>query len=307
MTTLYSQQSKNIQKTWFYMFIFLILFSGIGFIFSYLYKDIGIFYGVLVFTIIFNFISYFFSSNIALSMSGAKEIKNKNDFPELWNILENLCITTKTKMPKLYIIEDESPNAFATGRNENNSAIALTSGIVNLLNKSELEGVMAHELAHIKNKDILLSTVIVCFVACINLLAQILIRINFFKSSDDRENNSGAILGLIFSIAVAIIAPIAALIIQLSISRKREFLADATGALYTRYPEGLASALEKISNFHRPMKIQNDAISHLFFINPKALSGDKKIDSKDEKVSWIAKLFMTHPPTSERIKALLGR
>ena len=213
---------------------------------------------------------------------------------EFYRIVENLCITAGLKMPKLYIINDESPNAFATGRNENHSAVAVTSGLLKILNKNELEGVVAHELSHIGNKDILISTIVVILVGFVALLSDFFLRAQFFRGRrDDREGGGQAQMTMMLvGIILAILTPIVAKLIQLAISRKREFLADASGALLTRYPEGLASALEKISRSPVPLKRANKATAHLLY---RIAIGERKA------TGFLAKLFMTHPPMEERV------
>jgi len=300
--SLYTQQSKNVYKTWFYMSIFVAIFAAIGMLIAYTYQDINIFYGAIIFSILMNFFSYWYSDKVALNMAGAVEI-NKSQYPDFWNVAENLSIASGLPMPKLYIINDPIPNAFATGRDKNHSAIAATTGILSMLNKTELEGVIAHEMSHIGNRDILLSTIVVIMVSSISFLSQMFFRVRMFGGGNrDREGNGGLFM-IILSVLAIILAPIAATIIQLAISRKREFLADSCGAILTRYPEGLASALQKISQFHQPLANANQATAHMYIINPMGLSSEN-ID--EEKVSWFSKLFMTHPPTNERIKALLG-
>jgi len=210
-------------------------------------------------------------------MSGAKPISREEDL-ELYRIVENLCITAGLKMPKIYMIDDQSPNAFATGRNQEHAAVAVTSGLRQILDKNELEGVIAHELSHIGNKDILISTIVVILVGFVALLSDFFLRAHFFRG-------------------LAILTLIVAKLIQLAISRKREFLADASGALLTRYPEGLASALEKISNSQIPLRRVNKATAHLYISSP--LKGG-------QSAGWLGKLFMTHPPAEERIRALRG-
>ena len=215
-------------------------------------------------------------------------------YPELWRITENLSITAGLPMPRLHVIDDSAPNAFATGRNKDNAAVAVTTGLLSRLERSELEGVIAHELAHIGNKDILLSTVVVVLVGFIALLSDMFIRMQFWGGG--RRDNKGGVVIILIGIALAILTPIVATIIQLAISRKREFLADASGALLTRYPEGLARALEKISHSHDPMKKVSNATAHMYISNP--FGGKAK--------KGLHKLFMTHPPTEERLAALRG-
>lgn len=298
--SLYTHESNNVFKTWLYMAIFIAFFAIIGLFIAYYYNNVNIFYFAIIFSFIMNIVSYWYSDKIALSMAGATEIKSKAQYPEFWNAVENLSITAGLPMPKLYIINDPIPNAFATGRNKNHSAIAATTGLLSMLNKNELEGVVAHELSHIGNRDILLSTIVVIMVSAISFLSQIFFRFSMFGGEgEDRKNSS--IFMLIGSIIAVLLAPFAATIVQLAISRKREFLADASGAILTRYPEGLASALIKISQFSQPLKKVNNSISHLFIINPMGLNSD---NMEEEKISWFTKLFLTHPPINERVKVL---
>jgi heat shock protein HtpX len=278
---------------------FLVLVIGIGFVLSYLYNTSTILYIAIAISLLTNVGAYWFSDKMVLSMANARRIESKDEYPDLWNTLENLCIAAGLPMPKLYIINDPAPNAFATGRNQDHAVIAVTTGLLPLLSKSELEGVLAHELGHIGNKDMLLQTVIVVFAGMLTLVANIAIRASAF-GGDEKKNPVMVILGII----ALILAPIAATIIRLAISREREYLADATGALITRYPEGLASALEKISNFHQPMKVQNDAIAHLYISNPTGVNDESELRG-EEKISFVQKLFMTHPPTKDRIAKLL--
>ena len=289
--SLYTQQDKNVRKTWVLMTSFLIIVIAIGWVFSQVYQSPVILYFAIVFSLVMNFVSFWYSDKIALSASGARPFK-REESEELWDVVENLSITAGLPMPKIYIIKDPSPNAFATGRNKEHAAVAVTTGLLQVLNKNELEGVIAHELAHIGNKDILLQTIVVVLVGFIALLSDIFLR-SMFWGGGDRDNKVGVWLILI-GIVLAILSPIIATIIQLAISRKREFLADASGALLTRYPEGLASALLKISQNSAPLKRANNATAHLFIANPFGKKG----------FSGLHRLFMTHPPVEERIKAL---
>lgn len=302
MTTLYSNQASNVRKTWFMMTGFLLVVIGIGFLLSYIYGNPALLYGAIILSLIMNIGAYWFSDKVVLSMAHAKPITKREEYPELWNTLENLSITAGLPMPKLYVINDPAPNAFATGRNKDHSVVAVTTGLLPLLSKSELEGVLAHELSHIGNKDMLLQTVVVVFAGVITLVADIAIRISMFGGSGEKKNPIFLVLGLV----ALILAPIAATIIRLAISRQREYLADASGALITRYPEGLASALQKINNFHQPMKVQHSAIAHLFISDPTG-ANDKDQIGEDMKVSWLQKIFMTHPPVEDRVSRLLNK
>jgi heat shock protein HtpX len=296
MTTLYTQQSKNVTKTWALMSIFFVIIIVIGYAFAQYYGNPNILYIFVIFSIVMNITSYWYSDKIALRMNHARQIK-KEENPMLWNTVENLAITAGLPMPKLYIIDDPAPNAFATGRNKEHAVVAVTTGILNLLDKTELEGVIAHELSHIGNRDILLSTVVVVLVGFISILADMFLRSMFWGGGRSRDNDSkaGGVI-MIIGIILSILAPIFAVLIQLAISRKREFLADASGALLTRYPEGLASALTKISANSTKMKYANTATAHLFIANPFGGIGKK-----------VSNLFSTHPPTEARVKALLGK
>jgi len=293
MATLYTQSDRNIRLTWIYITGFLVFVIAVGYVFSQAMGSSAILYGAVIFAVFMSIGSYWWSDKIVLSMSGAKEVTRENA-REIYNIVENLCITAGLPIPKIYIIRDSALNAFATGRDPEHGVICFTTGLLERLDKSELEGVAAHELSHIKNRDILLGTVVVILVGFIALLADFFRHWAFFGGH--RDNNRDGRLQLVFivlALVLSILAPIAAMLMQFAISRKREFLADSSGALLTRYPEGLASALEKISADSKPLDKANRATAHLFISNP----------FKGKKVS---KLFMTHPPVEERIKALRG-
>ena len=292
MATLYTQQSKNVTKTWLLMTTFLVLVVAIGFVFAQIYQNPNILYIFFIFALSMNFFSYWYSDKIAIKMAGATQA-DPNQYKELHQIVENLSITAGLPKPRVFIINDQAPNAFATGRNKEHAAIAVTTGILAILNKTELEGVIAHELSHVGNKDILVSTIAVVLAGFISIIADMFLRSHMFGGHRDNDNKGGNIL-MIVGIILAILAPIFATLIQLAISRKREFLADASGALLTRYPEGLASALEKIGQYSQPMQRQSNAIAHLFLADPKG------------KTSRFARLWMTHPPIPDRIRALLG-
>jgi heat shock protein HtpX len=292
--TLYSQAESNTRKTWFLITGFCIFIIAVGWLFSYLLDSYIILIIAIILAILQSFSSYWFSDKIVLSMCRAKSIK-KEDNPELYRLVENLCITAGLPIPKIYILDEAQPNAFATGRDKNHAVVAVTRGLLEKLDRVELEGVIAHELSHIGNKDILLGTVVVILVGIVALLSQLFLRISFFGGGRrDSRDSSGALM-MVLGIVAAILAPIAAALIQLAISRKREFLADANGAFLTRYPEGLARALEKISDDPTPLRTANTSTAHLFISSP--FKGE-------QKRNWLTKLFMTHPPVEERIKAL---
>ena len=294
MATLYTEQSKNNVKTYMLMALFLCVIVALGYFLSLYYGNDSILYIAIVFSILMNIGSYWFADKIALAASRAYPADPEKD-RELIRIVENLAITTGLPAPRVYIINDSAPNAFATGRNKNHAAIAVTSGLLSMMDRSELEGVLAHEVSHI-GKDIFLSTIVIGLVGVVSIISNIFLRSAFWggrRSDNEKEGgNILAIIGIIF----IILSPIIATLIQLAISRKREFLADATGALITRYPEGLASALKKISSYESPMQHASEATAHLFISSPFGANALKGIN----------KLFMTHPPVEERIKALLG-
>jgi len=293
MPTLYTLKDTNIRKTYLLITIFLLFIIGIGWILSYLFERPEILIIAAIFAILTSITSYWYSDKVVLYMTRARPVK-REDNPELYRIVENLCITAGLPMPKIYILDEEQPNAFATGRDPNHSVVAVTRGLLKRLERSELEGVIAHELSHIKNRDMLLQTVVVVLAGMLSIACEIFLRSLWWGGGGRRkreENNIFYLLGLI----AIILAPIAATLIRLAISRKREFLADATGALLTRYPEGLARALEKIASDPHPMRVATSATAHLFIANP--------FRGKQSK-SWFVKLFMTHPPVEERIKAL---
>jgi len=289
----YSFRDSNIRKTWAIFVLFLVVVIGIGWVFAQVYNDSTILYIAVIFSIVINFVAYWRSDSIALSLSKAR-LAGKENFREIHNIVENLSITAGIPMPKIYIINDASANAFATGRNPKHASIALTTGIIERLDRSELEGVIAHELSHIKNYDILLSTIVVVLVGFLAILSDIFMRSLWFRGRGDNDRSNPVLL--LVGIALALISPIVATLIQLAVSRKREFLADASGALLTRYPEGLASALEKIA-VSSPLKNAKNATAHLFIANPF------KADSQ-KKTPFLARLFMTHPPIEERVRVL---
>jgi len=300
MATLYTEQGKNVRRTWLLMAVFLAIAVAIGWFISYYYNNSAILYVAIIFAVVMNIVSYWKSDSISLSLAGAKPADPAQN-QELFRVVENLAITAGLPSPKIYIIDDPAPNAFATGRDKDHAAIAVTSGLLNMMDKNELSGVIAHELSHIGNRDTLLQTVVVVLVGFIAILAHVFTRSLWFgggrRRGGDKEGGGqlGAIL-FIVGIVFVILSPIIAHLIQLAISRKREFLADADGALLTRYPQGLASALQKIEAYDQPMERANNATAHLFIANPFGPHAS----------SGLVKLFMTHPPIEERIKALLG-
>ena len=298
----YTNRSSNNTKSFLLLALLLGSIIGAGFVLSQYYQDSSILYIAIAISLLMNIFSYWFSDRIVLSMANAKPIKSKEEYRELWDITENLCITAGLSMPKLYIIEDESPNAFATGRSEKHAVVAVTTGLLRILNKSELEAVIAHELSHIGNKDMLLQTIVVVISGTISIIADIMLRTSVLGDKDNRSP-----LAIAFVVLAAILMPIAATIVQLAISRKRELLADSCAVLLTRYPEALASALRKISSSPNELKHNNPAMNHIYFFDPvKGLNGESD-ENEDNKPSWFARLFMTHPPVGERVEAILGK
>lgn len=279
------------------MSVFFIVIIALGWFLSYYYGSPDILYFAVIFSIVMNVGSYWWSDKLVLALSGAKPA-SREDFFDLYTVTENLSITAGLPMPRLYVIEDSAPNAFATGRNKEHAVVAVTTGLLQVLDRSELEGVIAHELSHIGNRDMLVSTVVVVLVGFITLLADFFLRSARFGGrreggGDSRIQGILMIVGIVFTV----LSPIIATLIQLAISRKREFLADASGALLTRYPDGLASALRKIAQYSRPMTKANHATAHLFIANP---FGGGRVSG------FLNKMFSTHPPVEERVKALLG-
>jgi heat shock protein HtpX len=293
MATLYTHQGSNIRKTWLLMGAFLVLVVALGYGAAYALGNPAILYGAVIFAIVMNVGSYWYSDKLVIKMTGAIPA-TKASHPMLWNTVENLAITAGLPMPKVYVVNDPAPNAFATGRNPEHAAVAATTGILDILSQAELEGVMAHELSHVGNRDMLVSTVAVVLAGFVAILADFFMRAMMFS---DREDSRASAFFIILGVVGIILAPIAAQLIQLAISRKREYLADASGALLTRYPEGLASALEKIHAHGRPMARANNATAHLFIADP--FGNDKR--SLKQKISG---LFQTHPPASDRIRIL---
>ena len=294
MPSIYTSYDRNVRLTWVYLTSFLVIVIGVGYVFATALDSPAILPFAVLFAVLMSFGSYWWSDTIVLSMSGARQIGPEDD-KELFRIVENLSITAGLPMPRVYVIDDTAMNAFATGRDPEHGVICFTTGLLSRLEKNEIEGVAAHELSHIGNRDTLISTVVVVLVGFIALLADWFRNSLWFgrRSNDDNGGGQLQIIFFVLAIVLSILAPVAASLIQLAISRKREFVADASGALLTRYPEGLASALRKISADTEPLEAANRATAHLYIANP--FKGGKG-----------AKLFMTHPPVEERIAALLG-
>ncbi|MFA6437377.1 MAG: M48 family metallopeptidase [Candidatus Paceibacterota bacterium] len=292
--TLYTQKSSNIRKTFFLMFFFMVFVILIGWIFGQAYDSPDILYIAVLISVFMSFGSYWWSDKIVTKMAHAKPIEHSEN-PELYHIVENLCITAGLLQPKIYLINEAQPNAFATGRDQKHAVIAVTSGLLEKLDRSEIEGVISHELSHIGNRDMLLMTVTVVLAGFIAIISDLFRRGRLFGGRRSSDDNGIQGIMMIVAIIVSILAPLAATLIRLAVSRKREFLADSTGALITRYPEGLASALEKIAKDENPMPSATNATAHLYIASPfrgkQALSG-------------LTKLFMTHPPIEERVRRL---
>ncbi|PJE64660.1 MAG: zinc metalloprotease HtpX [Candidatus Ryanbacteria bacterium CG10_big_fil_rev_8_21_14_0_10_43_42] len=295
MATLYTHQSSNIRKTWLLFTVFFIVVIALGWVFTEAYGDPSILIIAVVFSIMMSIASFWYSDTIILRMTHARPV-TKESARELYNIVENLSITAGLPVPKIYIIDEPAPNAFATGRNAERAVVAVTTGLLDKLDRSELEGVLAHELSHIGNRDMLVSTVSVILVGFIALISDFFLRSMFWRNigGGDRDRGQAGVILMLAGIVLAILSPIIASLMQLAISRKREFLADASGALLTRYPDGLARALEKISRDNTPLKASNNALNHLWLADPEKKRGRH----------WFASLFMTHPPIEERIRRL---
>lgn len=285
---MYSAIAANKRNTVIIMILFVLMIAGLGWIFSAVYGSTGIFWGTFIGAGIYTLIQYYAADKIVLSVNGAKEIQ-KRDNPLLYNTVENLAITNGMPMPKVYIIEDAAPNAFATGRDPEHASVAATTGLLAVMDKTELEGVIAHELGHVKNYDIRVMMIVFGLVSVIGLIADIFMRMLWFRDRDESPPPALMAVGIV----AAVLAPIVALIVQLAVSRQREYLADATGAMTTRHPEGLASALEKLKGVSTATRKQNSSTAHLFFANPL-------------KKGTMASLFSTHPPLDERIARLRG-
>ncbi len=284
---MYKAIAANKRNTFLIMGIFMLIIAGIGYVFSQIYGSIGIFWGTLIGAAIYTFIQYFIAAKMALSLNGAKEIR-KSDEPRLYRIVENLAITEGMPMPKVYLMDDPAPNAFATGRDPKHAHVAATTGILTLMSDRELEAVMAHEMGHVKNYDIRVMMIVFGLVSAIGLIADAFLRMMWFGGSDDSPPHP---IFLVLGIVAALLAPVVAIIVQAAISRQREYLADASGALTTRDPEALASALEKLGSVGSGLRRQNSSTAHLFFASPL-------------KGASIAKLFSTHPPIEERVARL---
>lgn len=294
---LYTHQDENVAKTWILMAGFFGVVLALGWAVSYYFNNPGILLFAVIFAVGMNVFAYWNSDKVVVAMAGAKPA-DEQEYRDLHNLVENLAITAGLPKPKLYIISDPAPNAFATGRNKEHAVVAVTTGLLGMMERTELEGVLAHELSHIGNRDMLVSTVAVVLVGFVTLASDFFLRSTMFSSGGRDSDNKGNPVLAIIAVVLIVLAPIVATLMQLAISRKREFLADASGALLTRYPEGLAGALRKIGAYSQPMRRANNATAHLYISNPFGAAAMK---------GGISKLFMTHPPVAERIQALIGR
>jgi heat shock protein HtpX len=293
---LYAQQSSNIRRTWGLVLGFLIVVIAVGYAISWYFGDPLILYIAVIVAVGTNFYAYWASDKLVLSMSHARPA-TREEFFDLYTVTENLAIAAGLPKPKLYVIDDPAPNAFATGRDEKHGVVCATTGLLALLTRPELEGVIAHELSHIKNRDILVMTVAVVLAGFIAIVADIFLRSLAWGGNSDSKGVN--VIVLVLAIVGIILAPIAAQLLQFAVSRRREYLADASGALLTRYPDGLASALQKISAHNVPMRHASHATAHLFIDEPFGKPEGKKL-------GWIDRMFATHPPVEERIKALMN-
>ncbi len=295
--TLYNNIGRNKVNSFILLMVFLVVVISVGFAVGQLYDIYWLLPFVVVVSAIQAYASYYYSDKIALAVSRAYPLK-KSENKTVHNLVENIAIAAGLPKPKIYMIKDSAPNAFATGRDPEHAALAVTTGLIEKLNRSELEGVLAHEMAHIGNYDIRFMSMVVVLVGIITMISDFAIRMSFYRSGSRRSDNGqvGAII-MIIGVILIVLSPIIATLLQLAVSRKREFLADSTGALITRYPQGLASALKKISDDSEPLEVANKATAHLYISNP--------IKEKGKKMSFLARMFSTHPPVEDRIAALL--
>lgn len=287
---MYRAIARNKRNTVFIILLFLVLIGALGWLAAFIYQSYAILVWVVIGAIAYAVFQYFLASSQALSMSGAVPIQ-KADNPRLWNVVENLSITTGTPMPAVYIVNDPAPNAFATGRDPQHASVAATTGLLDIMTDAELEGVMAHELGHVRNYDIRLGMIVFGLTVAIGFIADIFLRMAFFGGNRNNNNGGGNPVVLVFGLIAAIVAPLVATLVQLAVSRQREYLADATGAMTTRHPDALASALLKLEAYGRPMRKQNSSMAHLWINDPL-------------KPGVMARLFSTHPPIPERVERL---
>lgn len=294
---LYAQRAGNIWRTWALIVGFILVVLAIGYAISWYYQNPSILLIAGVVALVTNIYAYWASDKLVLSLNRARPA-TKEEFFDFYTVTENMAIAAGLPMPKLYVIDDPAPNAFATGRNEAHAVVCATTGLLQMMSRAELEGVVAHELSHVKNRDILVMTVAVVLAGFVAIAANIFLRISFWGGGRRDDKSEGNAILMVLAIVAIVLAPLAAKLIELAISRRREYLADESGALLTRYPEGLASALEKIGNYTAPMQNANLATAHLFIGDPFGKAGGS--------AGWVERLFSTHPPIQERIKRLLA-
>ncbi len=284
---MYSAIARNKRNTVFIIVLFLLIIGGLGWLAGYVYQSPSLVITTLVIATLYAVFQYFMAGRQAVAMSGGVPVTSVTDNPRLWRLVENLSITTGTPMPQIFIINDPAPNAFATGRDPEHAIVAATTGLIDIMDDAELEGVMAHELGHVRNYDIRVSMIVFGLVVAVGFIADMFMRMAFFG----RNNNNGNPVVMIFGLVAMIVAPLVASMVQMAVSRQREYLADATAALTTRHPEALASALLKLQAYGRPMQRQNSSMAHLWIANPL-------------KPGVMARLFSTHPPIEERVARL---
>ncbi|GAA1947879.1 M48 family metalloprotease [Agromyces allii] len=284
---MYRAIAKNKRNTFFIILFFLAIVGGLGWLAAVIYGDLTIVVVTVVIASAYAAFQYFTADRQALAMSGAVEVHSKADHPRLWRTVENLSIATGTPMPRVFVVSDPAPNAFATGRDPEHAVVAATTGLLEIMDDAELEGVMAHELGHVRNYDIRLSMIVFGLVVAVGFISDMFVRMAFFG----RNNNNGNPIMMVVGLVAMLIAPLVASLVQLAVSRQREYLADATGAMTTRHPDALASALEKLEQYGRPMKRQNSSMAHLWIADPL-------------KPGALSRLFATHPPIEERVKRL---
>ncbi|MAT18364.1 MAG: protease [Leifsonia sp.] len=287
---MYSAIARNKRNTVFIILMFILIIGALATIAAWMTENWSIAIIAVSIAIVYAIFQYYMATRETLAMAGAQQIE-KRDNPRLYRIVENLAITEGMPMPKVYIINDPAPNAFATGRDPEHAVVAATTGLLDIMTDSELEGVMAHEMGHVKNYDIRVSLIVFGLVIAIGLIADILLRMVFFGGRGRNNNNGGGIILIVVGLAAAILAPLVAAAVQAAVSRQREYLADATGALTTRHPEALASALLKLQEYGRPVQKTNTSMSHLWISDPN-------------KPGFFAKMFATHPPIPDRVARL---
>ena len=287
---MYKAIARNKRNTVFIILLFLVIIGGLGYLASYVYGDPTIVIVTLVVATVYALIQYFAASGLAISMAGGHQIQ-KSDDPRLYRIVENLAITNGMPMPKVYIVNDPAPNAFATGRDPKSSSVAVTTGLLEVMDKPELEAVMAHEMGHVQNYDIRVSMIVFGLVVAVGFIADMFLRMAFYGGGRNRSGGGGNPIVLVFGIAAMVIAPLVAAAVQAAVSRQREYLADATSAMTTRNPDALASALEKLAAYGRPMKRQNSTMAHLWIADPM-------------RAGFMDRLFSTHPPIEDRVARL---